>query len=275
MKALLVGYGDIASRLSPLLLSAGWSLSGLRRSPGSVPGVTLHQGDCRDPAVLAPLLEAVDAVVMTLTPAAMDEQGYRDSYVAAAAAMADAVARVRQRPRHLFWVSSTSVYGEHNGEWVDESTKPHPRGYAGRCLLEAESQLAATGVPLTVVRFSGIYGPGGNRVIERVREGRCAPPEPVQWSNRIHRDDCAGVLCHLLERLHRGQSLEREYLASDCEPVPLHEVHQWIAGRLGIPVEQADARSHRGNRRCSNQRLLDSGYRFIYPSFREGYGSLL
>src|SRR5690606_26465334 len=91
------------------------------------------------------------------------------------------------------------------------------------------------------------------------------------YTNRIHSEDCAGVLAHLIERKVTGEALEGLYLASDCEPVRLFELKQWLAEQLGMPITAPARVVSSGGRRCSNRRLLDSGYRFIYPSFREGY----
>ncbi len=144
-------------------------------------------------------------------------------------------------------------------------------------MLAGEQRLDAADVPGTSVRFAGIYGPGRERLIRQVQEGRQAQPQPVQYSNRIHRDDCAGVLAHLIARDLAGEPLEPLYLASDSDPAPLHEVMAWLAKELGVtPTEGTDLPlRRRASKRCRNQRLLDSGYRFIYPGYREGYKALL
>jgi nucleoside-diphosphate-sugar epimerase len=275
LKVLLIGFGDLARRLGALVAAGGGEVSALRRTPGAVPGVRMFTGDCRDGELLRAALEGQDAVVVTLTPGAFTEAAYRDIYVAGARALADALGALASGPRQLLWVSSTSVYGQGDGEWVDEGSPAQPRSFSGRCLREAEDIVRALPLPATVVRFSGIYGPGRTRLVDQVRRGECAPAEPVQWTNRIHSDDCAGVLHHLLTLADGGAALESLYLGTDCEPVPLHEVHQWLAGRLGVRVTPVAGGVERGNRRCSNARLLASGYRFIYPGFREGYGALL
>jgi len=104
---------------------------------------------------------------------------------------------------------------------------------------------------------------------------------PGLWSNRIHRDDCAGALRHLM-LLDGAAGL---YLGVDHEPADLCEVQRWLASELGAPApptttgDDSDAeisgRRRSSNKRCSSQRLVDSGYRFRYPTFREGYGAML
>jgi hypothetical protein len=97
---------------------------------------------------------------------------------------------------------------------------------------------------------------------------------PQQWSNRIHADDCGGVLAHLINLFESGKPIEQVYLASDCQPVTQHEIRRWLAQRLSVDlVEESVAVGL--VRRCSNRLLLESGFNFKYPSFREGYAALI
>jgi nucleoside-diphosphate-sugar epimerase len=126
-----------------------------------------------------------------------------------------------------------------------------------------------------VVRFGGIYGPGRTRLIDSVRSGQ-ARCEPGLYTNRIHRDDCAGVLEHLLA-LAAPAPL---YIGVDDEPALQCEVLRWLAQQLGVPPPVPsgapdDSRRRGGNKRCCNARLRASGYRLLYPSYCEGYTALL
>ncbi|MCK9505877.1 MAG: NAD(P)H-binding protein [Porticoccaceae bacterium] len=280
MRALLIGFGDLAQRLAPQLLAAGWQVRGLRRSPADFPGVEMLRGDCRDVDAVASALADQDLVIITLTPAAFTAEAYQHAYVDSAEAICAALKRRKGRgeslPRQIIWVSSTSVFGAGQGEWVNEGSETNPASFSGGCLLAAEQAVAAAAVPATVVRFSGIYGGDSTRMLDQVRAGRCAPAQPVQWSNRIHREDCVGILNHLAAWVEQGKILAPLYLATDCEPAPLHEVHRWLAEQLKVPFQVAEGGAvTRGNRRCSNQLLLASGYRFIHPTFREGYAQLI
>ncbi len=276
MNALLIGFGDLASRLAPRLVDAGWSVTGLRRRQVDVPGVEMVAGDCRDSALLTRLLPGQDLVVVTLTPGEYSEAGYRESYVEGALALAAALAADPVRPARVIWVSSTSVYGQHQGEWVDERTPTEPGSFSGRLLLEAESAVQAADAPATVVRFSGIYGPGRDRTIQQVKKGRSVPATPVKWTNRIHSEDCAGVLHHIAHRDREGEPVAPLYIGTDTQPAPLYDVQHWLAEKLGVELhEDPDWQPRRGNRRCSNALLLGSGYRFEYPTWKEGYGALL
>ncbi len=281
-KILLAGYGDIARRAAGLLSQNGYQLFGLRRTrldPGNDP-VTMVFEDLRDSSRLAAVLEQrFDVVVISMTPEAFSDEGYKNSYVAAAASFATAVKRVSCPPGLVIWVSSTGVYGQHRGEWVDESSATKPETFSGKRLLEAERKIASVAesgpIKPIVVRFSGIYGPGRNRLLEQVKRGRLVGADQPIWSNRIHSMDCAGVLVHLIERQLQGAPLFDLYLATDRLPVPMYEVQAWLAERLGVERQQTVAASGRANRRVSSRRLIESGYVFQYPTYREGYAALL
>lgn len=275
---LLVGYGDIARRLQSQL-DDSYDCVGLRRSTVADAAIDMRTGDIGEPDIAAQLLaEGVDVVVVTLTPDEISLEGYEKAYVRSARSLASALAETEQRPRLILWISSTSVYSQQDAEWVDETSATEPSGFAGKALLQAENLLAATPIDSVIVRCSGIYGPGRQRLIQQVRDGKGCAKEPVLFTNRIHADDVAGVLAHLMEKHKQGEMLQDCYLASDCEPVPLWDVKQWLAQQMGLPETHLAGdypAGRRGSKRCSNKRLLNSGYKFKYPTFREGYADVL
>ncbi|GMG86106.1 SDR family oxidoreductase [Biformimicrobium ophioploci] len=273
----LLGCGDIGSRLASRLARQAYSCHGVRRNPtANNDAIHWHRADITDETAVASLLrQGADVVVATMTPAAMTEDGYRRGYVDSARALACVIRALPRPPRLLQWVSSTRVYGNAGGDWLDESAKPAPSGFQGRLLLEAEQTVRELPCPSVVVRFSGIYGPGRERLLNQVRAGRCAAPEPVQYGNRIHADDCAGFLAHLIERQRYGQELAPIYNASDNAPAPLHEVHAWLAQQLGVECVEVMPPGTRGGKRLSNERMRRSGYSLKYPDYRAGYAALL
>ena len=131
--------------------------------------------------------------------------------------------------------------------------------------------------PATVLRLGGIYGPGRASLIDKVRAGQAeCSPEP-SWTNRIHRDDAAGALRHVLT----APDPAGVYLCVDREPAELCDIYRWLARRLGAPEPRvhagaADARKRtRSNKRCSSARLVASGYIYRHPTFREGFEAIL
>lgn len=268
---LIAGCGDVGTALGVRLAREGHRVIGLRRSAGALPeGLHSVSADLCDPAALAALPDGISVLCYTAAADGFDEQAYRNAYPVG---LSNVLTALESAPlRRVLFVSSTGVYGQRDGEWVNERSTTEPTGFSGRILLEAESLLAELSVPASAVRFGGIYGPGRNRLIERVRAG--APCDDTLWTNRIHRDDCAGMLHHLLH----VSRLDEVYIGVDCEPAPQCRVMDWIADQIGVArPERTEAGERRrgGSKRCSNRRALESGYRFIYPSFREGYAQVL
>ncbi|WP_110650513.1 SDR family oxidoreductase [Salinicola peritrichatus] len=275
---LILGCGDIGTQLGKQLIEAGHRVVGARRHADALDGTGIEPValDVTDEAALAALPDA-DIVVYAVTADRFEESAYEAAYPQGLKAILREFAGRDRTPQRLFFVSSTSVYAQHEGEEVDEASPTEPSGFSGSLMREAEQILLEHELPGTVVRFSGIYGPGRDRLIRQVGEGRIAAANPPLYSNRIHRDDCAGVLAHLIQMALEGKPLEPIYLASDCDSAPLHEVMAWIAKRLKVEtpdVIQSPLR-RRSSKRCNNRRLLDTGYTFRYPSFREGYADVL
>ena len=144
-------------------------------------------------------------------------------------------------------------------------------------MLEAEAVTMTVGQPI-ILRLGGIYGSARSRLIERVRAGAECVAEPPQYTNRIHRCDAATAIAHLL--MHSTPA--STYLGVDSDPAPRHVVLDWLADRLQAPpvvrlalASRAASGAGPGSKRCNNARLLDSGLSLRYPSFRDGYRSML
>lgn len=271
MNILVAGCGDVGTALGLELVDVGHRVYALRRNVSALPNALLPvAADLCDPGTLGELPE-VDYLFYTATPDGRSDEAYARTFVAGLENTLNALSG--RGLRHVYFVSSTGVYAQCGGEWVDESSDTCPEQFSGVRLLQGERVALDAAFPGTVVRFGGIYGPGRTRLIERVRAGTSCIVDPPRFTNRIHRDDCAGVLKHLLSL----ESPESVYLGVDSEPAAQCVVFDWLAHRLGAPRplrEAGDADMDQG-KRCSNARLLESGYAFQYPTFREGYSSVI
>jgi nucleoside-diphosphate-sugar epimerase len=282
---LFVGAGDLAARCAAALGDnpagplARVRLVGLRRDVAALPsGFEGLAGDYADPA-LAPRVAALapDFVVTTFKPLGRDEAGYRRGFADAAGYLAEAFAA--RPPRQLLFVSSTRVYAEQDGGWVDETSPlaTAATDAAAAEIVAAEDTLAAV-APVARLRCAGIYGGADGFLQRRVASGSLCPPTPVHYSNRIHRDDVGGFLAHLLTAAAEGSAVAPAYNVVDDCPVPQATVEAWLAEQLGVPesARRYDARPlSRGHKRIRNGRLHESGYRLRYPDYRAGYAAAL
>lgn len=272
-KVLIVGCGDVGSRLAQALVAAGHEVTGLRRTAFTLPGVQALAGDVTDPASLQ-FPDGLDYVFVLLAPGEGGEGAYRRVYYDGTRHVLAALGG--QRLRRLFWVSSSSVYAQDDGSKVDETSPALPATATARVLLESEALARGSAWPATIVRLSGLYGRGRLRLVDWVRAGRPVQAAPAQWTNRIHVDDAAGLLACLLARDRDGVALAETYLGSDDTPAPQHEVLDWMADRLGLPRVPHEARPGAGeNKRLCNARLRTLGYVLRYPDYRAGYAEVL
>jgi|TARA_B110000211_G_scaffold122655_1_gene141499 nucleoside-diphosphate-sugar epimerase len=275
LKILFAGCGDIGTR-SATRLASDFDCFGLKRKPQTLPGfISPIAGSMTDLDLMVEVLnQDFDVLVATLTPDGFNPEAYQRAYVDSAKILASAMALASSVPKLVIWVSSTSVYGHCNGDWVDELSPTTAQSFSGKLLLEAEQQITALPCATVIVRFSGIYGPGRTRMLDQIIAGKGRPAQPQQWSNRIYSEDCAGVLAHLVRAFDTGKELESLYIATDCAPVTQHDLRIWLAEQLEVELKD-EIVEQKAIRRCSNQRLLNSGYEFLYPSYKEGYQSLI
>lgn len=273
-RILLAGCGSIGTQLGEQLQAAGHEVYGLRRSAVAMAFPSI-QADLSKPLPDDLLPADLHYVVHTGTPTERSDAGYETGYPRAVKHLLKALQGHALR-RFLF-VSSTAVYHQDDGSWVDEHSTTHPQRYNGVRMLEAEALLEESGLPYSAVRFGGIYGGGRSWLIRRVQAGAEIQSEPPKYTNRIHQDDCVGVLRHLIEQSEQGAPLHSVYVAVDDDPADEATVCRWLASQLGAPdpkpVCAADPASQ--NKRCNNKLLKTTGYGFTFPDFRAGYQATL
>lgn len=264
--ALLVGFGDLGSDVGRRLAAQGHAVTAIRRRPELVPAPL--RGIGADLTVESPDLTGVgaDLLVVALTARPRTEESYTATYVDGMTRALDALPSM---PRRAVLVSSTGVYGDvPDGEEADETTPPRPADGPARALLAAEQRFVDRLPHGTVLRLSGLYGPSTRRLVDQVRDGRVSDPD--RWTNRLHRDDAAAAVVHLLTRPGAPRTL---YVGTDDQPALLGDVAAFIAERLGLP-KPPGPRGRGHGKRLSNTRLRETGWVPRYPTYREGYGHL-
>ena len=271
MRVLIAGCGDVGNVLATSLLRDGHLVYGLKRDTSTLPdGVQALRADLLNPGTLTDLPTDIDCLVFMPTPARRDLAAYEDIFIHGWNNLWSAL---KKPPARTLLVSSTAVFGEADGGIVNEETRPDPTRFNGRVLLDMEQLARRSTENLVVVRISGIYGPGRERLIRLAASpGLEIQQSPPCYTNRIHRDDAAAALKHLLE-LDEPDTL---YLASDDLPAPRYEVVEWLASMqdCASPKGLVDESANRG-KRVSNQKLRDSGFSLSYPDYWAGYTAVL
>ena len=288
MRAVIVGCGYVGLTLAEQLAERGHEVYGVRRSDDGLEAVEAVDGvtgavraDATDPSSLSDLPGA-DAVVFAASSGGRGAAAAREVYVEGLRNVVEEYGSRPSPPDRLVYTSSTGVYGDHGGSWVDEETPIEPTTEKTRVLAAAESvaleETGVAGIDGTVARFAGLYGPGRYR-LERYLDG----PVTAGYLNMVHRDDAAGAVRFLLETdVVRNEPV----LVVDDEPVEKHAFADWLADECGVPRPEKRSKAERieagdlseaarrrilTSKRCSNDRLRALGYEFAYPTFREGY----
>lgn len=276
-QVVIAGCGDVGIALAERLRARGWRVFGLRRSTSALPeGIEPIAADLTQADKPDAWPDRIDYLVYCPAAGKRDPELYRTLYVEGLQHVLDWARSGRKKPQFLLQVSSTAVYGQSGGEWVTENSPALADSPTAKILIEAEDVALRGGIPSAVVRLGGIYGPGRNRLIEQVRGGLCVPEEPPQYTNRIHRDDAAALLEHLLEQADQDELLAPCYLGVDDEPAAMHDVASWLAAELDVKLlEDGPVSGRTGSKRCSNALARESGWAPRYPSYREGYTEML
>lgn len=279
-KILIVGAGDVGGRIATELAELGHEVWALRRTPQvdkrfAGGGMLMWiAGDVTSAETLK-LPLGLDMVISALAPSESGMAAYQQVYVGGARALQQALKG--QSLNRQFWLSSTGVYGEDAGEWIDETTLAQPKRDTAKLLLQAEDIVRQSQWPSTIVRLGGLYGPGRERLLRWVREAKPVQMTPPSWTNRLHVADAASLVVHLVQQSLAGDSVEPLLLGVDDAPTPQHEVLAWLAQQLELPaspVKAVEPHASQG-KRIRNLALQRSGYELRYPSFRDGYLTML
>ncbi len=278
MRALVFGLGYVGEAFARALTERGWSVTATARSPEqtkSAQAIGLSAVDPGDPKALAAAVLGVDAILITAPPGSAGCPGL--------AALAPAIARANAFPDWIGYLSTTGVYGDREGGWVDEKSHLAAQSVEGgrRAAAERDWRQTGRGMGLTVTTFRlpGIYGPGRS-ALDRMRDGtakRIAKDGHV--FSRIHRDDIVSALLLSMEK-PRAAAI---YNIVDDEPAPGEAVVAFAAHLLGMEppplttdLSQAARRFYAENKRVSNALAkAELGWRPVYPNYRVGLEAIL
>ncbi|SDK18374.1 Nucleoside-diphosphate-sugar epimerase [Methylophilus rhizosphaerae] len=272
MKVLQIGCGGLGALIARQTLAQAHELTIVRRSEQAVPvGAQVVHLDVvagNDISRLAALQPEI--LLYCLAPVA--GQSYQQTYVQGLNNVLQHVSHAALR--HVFFISSTSVYGEQQGEWIDDQSPAVPAGASGQHLLEAERLLEALPCGHTALRVSGIYGPQRLSVLRMVQEAARWPTQ-AHWTNRIHEVDVARAVVHLYQQVANHVELPSHCLVTDGVPALQHEVLQWLAVHRQLPLPDTPPLQPQSGKRIIGQYLTQTGFRPQFADYRAGYQVIL
>lgn len=274
MHILQIGCGDLGSLVVQGYLQAGYQVTVLRKSKLPVSdGAKVLYGDVVTREGLDSLVSVVaDVLVYCVAATASDDENYTQHYYQG---LKHVLQAIKNNPiKHVFFISSTRVYGQNAGEQIADADEAIPADRGGEILLEAEGLLNELSCGHTALRLSGIYGPKRQYLL-RMAQDVSKWPQTVHWTNRIHEQDAVGFLLHLLTQLQADKPVAKHYIVTDSMPVPQHEVLTWIAQRAGWKVGEPPASKQMQGKRLLNHGLIDSGYRLQYADYQLGYAQVI
>ena len=273
-KILIVGCGDLGTAIAKRLVDDEYEVIGLRRSVQTLPRMQMLQGDVTDAGSLQALVALMPEIVIYCVAASgQTDAAYQAQYVTGLKNILASQSR-NQQLQHVFFVSSTRVYGQEATAILDENITALPADFGGERLLEAEYLLKTLPCSATALRLSGIYGPGRLRMINLAKSPQQWPLQN-SWSNRIHRDDAANFVVFLVQRILTEQTIAPCYIVTDSKPVSQYEVLTWLAKKMQLALPANSSAEAQGGKRLSNQLMLSSGFQLKYPDFSVGYQALL
>ena len=271
MKILIIGCGYVGLPLGQALASAGHEVHGVKRTNFTAEGITPHTIDITAPITLDALPQDFDWVINTVSSARGDAEAHRAVFVDGTKNLRDWLGDSSAR---VLFTSSTSVYPQTDGAWVDETSPVKPEGGTAQNLAHAEELILNAPQAATVLRVAGMYGPERGYLFRQFLKGEAVLTEGgARWMNMIHRDD---VMSAILSAMELPPSI---YNVADDEPVTQRAFFEWLAKRVSKPMtaegERVSRKRAATSKRVRNAKLKETGWQWRFPTFRDGYESLI
>ena len=282
-QVLIVGCGDLGSAIAKRL-HPNHIVIGLRQSDKLLPlGIETIQADVTQPNSLKQLRNLhPNIIIYCIAASAQTDENYQAHYVTGLKNIL-ATQNTNTHLQHVFFVSSTRVYGQNSAEILDETTPAIPADFGGERLLEAENLLKSMllnsstqgqACKSTSMRLSGIYGKGRLYLVNMAKDF-AKWPKDNHWSNRVHRDDAANFIAFMVEKTAINQQVADLYIVTDDMPTQQHEILTWLANKQGVDTSSIQSPLAQGGKRLSNKRLHETGFKLQYPNYQAGYSDIL
>ena len=276
LKILIVGCGQlgfsIVKNADPDIFKLyGFSRS-LKKSP---PSIVMHQVDILKNEAID-LIKSVnpEIIIYAVSADTQSVESYQDHYVAGLKKTYEAILEL-DHFKHLFFVSSTRVYGQKTTKILSELDIAEPADYGGEALIEAEAVARQLKDKATILRLSGIYGPNRTRMIQLAQSNPGNWPATNNWSNRIHEEDAARFIVFLVKRIMLKEPIEPLYLVTDGIPTKQYDVLTWIRKRLQLTTDTIEIPILESGKQLQSVLLNQNGFILKYPDFTYGYEAII
>ncbi len=276
LKILIVGCGQlgfsIVKNADPDIFKLyGFSRS-LKKSP---PSIEMHQVDIlKNEAINVIKSVNPEIIIYAVSADTQSVESYQDHYVAGLKKTYAAILEL-DHFKHLFFVSSTRVYGQKTTKILSELDIAEPSDYGGEALIEAEGVARQLKDKATILRLSGIYGPNRTRMIQLAHSNPGNWPATNNWSNRIHEEDAARFIVFLMKRIMLKEPIEPLYLVTDGIPTKQYDVLTWIRKRLQLTTDTIEIPILESGKQLQSVLLNQNGFILKYPDFTYGYEAII
>ena len=273
-KLLVIGCGKLGQKLGLLAKKTPLDLLGFKRKKITSTNIRIEQQDIFDKSFFDKVkIHSPDFILYSLSADEQSEKSYRRNYIEGLKQVIKSIKYINNF-QHLFFVSSTSVYGDNNDQFIDEFSETSPKNFRGTILLEAENLLNTVKFNSTVLRLSGIYGSGRNYMIKLSQDAE-SWPKVDRWTNRINEDDAANFIIFLLNQCLQGEIPEKLYLLTDKEPVTLFRLLNWIRQNLNLKNKINITSDPILGKRLRPSIIPSLKFEYKYPTYKQGYKELI
>lgn len=273
-KLLVIGCGKLGQKLGLLAKKTPLDLLGFKRKKITSTNIRIEQQDIFDKSFFDKVkIYSPDFILYSLSADEQSEKSYRRNYVEGLKQVIKSIKYINNF-QHLFFVSSTSVYGDNNDQFIDEFSETSPKNFRGTILLEAENLLNTVKFNSTILRLSGIYGSGRNYMIKLSQDAE-SWPKVDRWTNRINEDDAANFIIFLLNQCLQGEIPEKLYLLTDKEPVTLFRLLNWIRQNLNLKNKINITSDPILGKRLRSSIIPSLKFEYKYPTYKQGYKVLI
>ena len=269
MKIAIIGCGYIGSALAIIFSKMGHIVTATTKSPKKLHGLAniVQRGivaPATDEKTTGFLLEDNDIIIVTVASPSFND--YENTFLNTSHAIRSRALKVAQ-PKKLIYTSNCSVYGEQNGQWVDENTTLNPITTEAEILLETEKVLCsieAIGWKVSILRLCEIYGPG-RELSKKVKNfsGKNLSGDGSHFTNMVHQQDVIGAIDYVIT--HKLYGIYN--LADDDHP-SYKDLYQEICNKSNLPAMKwnpQQKRYYNGNKRVSNHKIKSAGFTFQHP----------